>query len=1048
MYHRISFCLLIFITACFHVQNAFSIQANGYDKRAIYNNWIKVQEETQFDVGNSEGSIYDRLSEKYFALYRTTGQDTYLRFSLYEAGGDKRREIIDRLSESELKTVSNTLDILSGNISSDTYSIRPYSPEDLYLFFIKTIPDSLQREAKNLLDHWHNSLPEDYQEYPIEGALKAHTLVYGYDGLNDFQKVFEVGKYLIDDHPFPNSLFTYDLFNIIAYSARARGYYSNAIDIYESIIIPIARSLDSQEEYLLARIGYANTLFRFGNITNALDEYEYVYSQGIQNLPPRYRPALLNNLAICNLNSGRFDRYVQFQLEAFEIAIEDENYDQQLDILRNLFIFYRRQNETELAFNYLNQALELAQKKSLYTETSSILLSLGVYKRETESLPNEALDHFYEALELSQQSDDYQQHYNSYIELAETYHTLDNAERSENYFNEALAISSSRNDDRNFIMASVRYGNMLIDNERQDEASTIMREISDDGLRQIPFDLMVLGYNVKIKLLEYDGETTLASEISSSIIDEILNWLQESTDLQTGHMRMDEEFSETFRLHTNLLYKLGNYEEAIAVTGELRNLSRTGFYNNPLLKSQILSEEQLINDYNLSNRIQDLRNRYANANEEQKVYIGNQLVEAISERNSLQNEAFPNYNESSFENTLPLAMQKLQDDQLVVYFSVFENQIFQFFITEDRVDMKAYPADDQYLNLLENAIATFGHASTDLTHLHEVYKTFFDGNIPEGIEHIYMIPDGIFYRLPIEILPVKAVRSPHSYGSSTYLIENYSVSYLNTLSDLITESPDASFTYDMAGFGVSNFAAAGHPELPDLPFSPTEITNSAEKLKKFTNKRFFIDENSTESNFRDVAGKAKIIHLATHSKVNDESPLFSSLYLHAGTSVYGVDSLANKNDGIIYAYELFDLNLNADLIFLSSCESGTGGYLKGSGILGFSRAFTYAGAQSLSINLWPIRDQTASEISLHFYEALNEGKNKADALRQARLSYLNNKNSDPYLWGAFIMYGNIDSPVSNNQFFIQLLISGLLITGLFLAVFVYQKKSLIKSWML
>ncbi len=169
--------------------------------------------------------------------------------------------------------------------------------------------------------------------------------------------------------------------------------------------------------------------------------------------------------------------------------------------------------------------------------------------------------------------------------------------------------------------------------------------------------------------------------------------------------------------------------------------------------------------------------------------------------------------------------------------------------------------------------------------------------------------------------------------------------------------------------------------------------------------------------------------------------------MYSGKAPNQQDSIDTENDGIVHAYELFDLNLNADLIFLSSCESGSGGYLKGSGILGFSRAFSYAGAQSLSINLWPIRDQTASEISSEFYASLNQGKNKADALREARLHYLNNSNSDPYLWGAFIMYGNIDPPVNNYQFLIQLLLSGLLLTGLsFIAIITYQRKALIRSW--
>lgn len=1025
----------------------FQIQEEDDEEIIVYENWLSIQETVQ-DSSNRDDFIRNQISESYFKFYETTNRIVYLNFALHEAVTEKKLEIVERLSDQEFKSVSDvTGKLIDREISEDYFSIRDFSAEDIYTFHGTPIPDNLENQARDLLDHWLNNLPVQYEEYPLKASLKAQALVLGYYKLGDFDKVSEVGQYLIDSNPFPESLFTFNLFNTIAYASRVRGYYSEALKIYEDILFPTAESLGYQDRSLTIRMDYANTLFRFGNIKSALEGYEYVYNQGIQNLDPRYRPALINNLAVSYLNSGRFDQYVQFQLEAFQIAQEVENFDQQLNILSNLFVFYLRQNDTELALNYLNQALELSQQYNLPEETAGVLLSLGVYKRETENRPGEALEDFYEALKLSQQSNNYQRLFNSYIELGETYHALNDPDEAETYFNEAIKISNSRADERSHTMAIVRYSNMLTDLERYDSAENIMRDIRDDDLNQITFHLKVLGKNVLIKLLRHRGETGQALEISLSVIEEIFNWIQNSADMQTGHMRMDEEFSEAFQLHTELLHQRGNYEEAIAVTGRLRNLSRTGFYNNPLLKSQILSEEELIKDHNLSNRIEDLRSRYADATEEQKIYLANQLADANAERNNLLNRAFPNYSTSDFEELLPQAVDELSYDQMIIYFSTFEDQIFQYFITSDGIDMKSYPAGDEQMKLLESTVQSFGHTSTDLNLLHNVYKAYFAGNIPTGIEHIYMIPDGIFYRIPIEILPVEPTNSKNSYGSSRYLIEDYSVSYLNTLTDLVNDSKQTNFTYDLAGFGVSNFSEAGHPELPNLPFSPREVTNSAKQLNKFKNNQFYIDDRSTESNFRNIAGRAKIIHLATHSKVDDENPLFSSLYMYSDKNTNEQDSTENKNDGIVHAYELFDLNLNADLIFLSSCESGSGGYLKGSGILGFSRAFAYAGAKSLSINLWPIRDQTASEISSKFYASLNRGNNKADALRDARLHYLNNSNSDPYLWGAFIMYGNIDPPVNNYRFLIQLLLSGLLITGVsFIAIAASQKKTVIRSW--
>src|SRR5690625_5356366 len=90
------------------------------------------------------------------------------------------------------------------------------------------------------------------------------------------------------------------------------------------------------------------------------------------------------------------------------------------------------------------------------------------------------------------------------------------------------------------------------------------------------------------------------------------------------------------------------------------------------------------------------------------------------------------------------------------------------------------------------------------------------------------------------------------------------------------------------------------------------------------------------------------------------------------------------------------MDLNADLVFLSSCESGAGGHLEGAGILGFSRAFEYAGAESISLNLWPVRDQTAAHIVTDLYDNPHTGLNKAEALPQAQLKFMNQTNSNPH----------------------------------------------------
>jgi CHAT domain-containing protein len=214
-------------------------------------------------------------------------------------------------------------------------------------------------------------------------------------------------------------------------------------------------------------------------------------------------------------------------------------------------------------------------------------------------------------------------------------------------------------------------------------------------------------------------------------------------------------------------------------------------------------------------------------------------------------------------------------------------------------------------------------------------------------------------------------------------------------------------------------------ELSPLPFAEVEVDQIGNVLTNMTAILTKTGSESTERNFRDYAADSRILHIASHSEVFHNDPLFSLIYLKSGD-----DAEDSGNDGLIYAYELFELNLSNELVMLSSCESGSGSYIQGSGITGLSRAFTYAGAHSLVMNLWQIRDQTASEIAVSFYTYLNRGLNKDQALQRAKLDYINNNNSDPYLWGSFVIYGDIRPLVHKKRYFTYM-ITGLLLVVMF-----------------
>jgi CHAT domain-containing protein len=159
-----------------------------------------------------------------------------------------------------------------------------------------------------------------------------------------------------------------------------------------------------------------------------------------------------------------------------------------------------------------------------------------------------------------------------------------------------------------------------------------------------------------------------------------------------------------------------------------------------------------------------------------------------------------------------------------------------------------------------------------------------------------------------------------------------------------------------------------------------------------------------ETAFKREALDYSILHFAVHGLVDAKNSDFSGLAFSEDKS--------KVEDNILYAYEIKQLDLNADLVVLSACETGIGLYQSGEGILSLGREFMYAGVPSVLSTLWSLNDYSGSIIIKEFYAKLNLGMDKDEALRQAKLHYLDNHtgiSSHPALWACFVQIGDYNS---------------------------------------
>ncbi|MGH2627413.1 MAG: CHAT domain-containing protein, partial [Anaerolineales bacterium] len=112
-------------------------------------------------------------------------------------------------------------------------------------------------------------------------------------------------------------------------------------------------------------------------------------------------------------------------------------------------------------------------------------------------------------------------------------------------------------------------------------------------------------------------------------------------------------------------------------------------------------------------------------------------------------------------------------------------------------------------------------------------------------------------------------------------------------------------------------------------------------------------------------------------------------------------------DGLLHAYEIFDLKLQAEIVVLSGCDTALGREVSGEGLIGLTQALFFAGAHSVVVSLWPVADSASPFLMPEFYRRLELGETKAEALRQTKLAMLGTDRwAHPFYWAQFVLLGD------------------------------------------
>lgn len=337
--------------------------------------------------------------------------------------------------------------------------------------------------------------------------------------------------------------------------------------------------------------------------------------------------------------------------------------------------------------------------------------------------------------------------------------------------------------------------------------------------------------------------------------------------------------------------------------------------------------------------------------------------------------------------------------------------------------------------------------STGLTLLFELYQALWEplaGVVHSG--RLVIIPDRELFNLAFEALPLKKINS-YSELAGNSLLGRHSISYhyslaminpgadtrkgllaglpalvgglLNRLTGNTTHSASMYMAFAPGFFDNLKQAYKEHAStgpahdktylsLLPQPF----IYQAAKRLRKRLGGQVYTDFEATRGNFILHAGKSNILHIGTHAEANNLGPDLSRLIFAKDLSQ---DDPSYEND--LYAWELYGLDLNAELTVLTACETGKPAYRPGEGMISMAHAFDYAGSKSMLTSLWRIDEQVSADITEKFFRYLERGYSKDRALQQAKLDYLRQaegRTLAPAYWAGMIIMGDT-SPIPQKR---------------------------------
>jgi CHAT domain-containing protein/tetratricopeptide (TPR) repeat protein len=769
-----------------------------------------------------------------------------------------------------------------------------------------------------------------------------------------------------------------------------------------------------REEMCLGKIG--DIEWRGGDWSSALDLWRrgLKVTQEILRVKrdPRAKQDMgrhLGNIGVIYNHLGQYDEAVAYYQRAIKVAVEEGDLGSQINFQNNLGAIYTEQNNYVQAQLLFGEAMQAALKFGSDPLKSRVLSGLAKLYRQSGDT-KAALDHFQQAMRLAQKNGDLVMEGALHNSLGGLYLSLRDLPSAVASYQRGLEIGESIHVPLIVWQAHAGLAATAARQNRLDEALRHYRQ-AIEAMEEVRGRLHI----------EEEKASFLQDkvEVHKALIALLLNPPQK--DLAEKYKAEAFHYVERARARAFLDLLA---EDKVHVKQDIAP---------SLLKRRIEIENRI--ERTQSQLIEEMTQKTPDREKIQALDAS--LTQADRDHQDWRRDVYrqhPRY--SGLHYPEPISLEKAQktlgEKSLLLEFSLGEPASYLFAISKSDCQVVTLPGASKIRQRVERLRTLLTPKQTSLGPYRLQASSLYDvlikpvSGLLAGKQELIIVADGALNYVPFEAL-LSGRGASADPRRLPYLVRDYAISYApsaSVLSYLAVRRaetglpPKRLLAYGDPSYGnqtlKSNSALArlsalrggGRWKFPRLPQSCREVKAIA-RLYPSDEATWFCGDDASEESVKAPGrlGQYRMIHFAVHGLLNETKPQLSGLALRFPRAAASGSGALASEDGLLQAYEIYNLKLNAELVTLSACEGGLGKEVAGEGLINLSRGFIYAGALSVVAGLWQVSDDSTAQLMIRFYKHLQEAKlGRAEALRRAQLEMIRD-GKRPFHWAAFILVG-------------------------------------------